>query len=137
LFEADDDNILSRKVHTIKNNTEALAVASKEFGLEANADKTKYTVMSRDQNAGRNYNIQTDKKFFERVEHFRYLGTNLTNQNCIQEEIKTSLKSGNACYHSVQKLLSSTLLSKNIKIKIYRTIILLLFCMSVKLDLSH
>jgi len=58
------------------------------------------------------------------VEEFKCLGTTLTNQNSIQEEIKRRLKSGNACYHSVQKLLSSSLLSKNLKIKIYRTIIL-------------
>ena len=50
--------------------------------------------------------------------------TTLTNQNSIQEEIKSRLKSGNACYHSVQIILSSSLLSKNLKIKIYRTIIL-------------
>jgi hypothetical protein len=56
------------------------------------------------------------------VEEFKYLGT--THQNSIHEEIKSRLKSGNACYHSVQNLLSSSLLSKNIKIKIYRTIIL-------------
>jgi hypothetical protein len=55
---------------------------------------------------------------------FKYLGTTLTNQNSIQEEIKNRLKSENACYHSVQILLSSSLLSKNLKIKIYRTIIL-------------
>jgi len=56
------------------------------------------------------------------VEGFKYLGTNLTNQNSIAEEIKSRLKSGNACYHSVQNLLSSRLLSKNLKVKIYRTI---------------
>jgi len=60
----------------------------------------------------------------QRVDEFKYLGTTLTNQNSIQEEIKSRLKSGNACYHSVQNLLSSSLLSKNLKIKIYRTIIL-------------
>ena len=54
---------------------------------------------------------------------FNYLGTTLTNQNSIVEEIKSRLRSGNACYHSVQNLLSSRLLSKNLKIKIYRTII--------------
>ena len=58
------------------------------------------------------------------MEEFKYLGTTLTNQNSIQEEIKSRLKLGNVCYHSVQKLLSSSLLSKNLKIKIYRTIIL-------------
>jgi len=56
-------------------------------------------------------------------EGFKYLGTTLTNKNSIAEEIKSRLRSGSACYHSVQNLLSSRLLSKNLKIKIYRTII--------------
>jgi len=117
-------NILGGSVRTIEKNTDTLVVASKEIGLVANADKTKYMVMSRDQNAGRSYNIKTDNSSFERVEQFTYLGTTLTNQNSIQEENKCRLKSGNACYQSVQNLLSSSLLSKNLKIKIYRTIIL-------------
>jgi len=58
------------------------------------------------------------------VENFKYFGTTLTNQNSIQEEIKSRLKSENACCHSVQNILSSSLLSKNLKIKLYRTIIL-------------
>jgi hypothetical protein len=58
------------------------------------------------------------------VAQFRYLGTTITNQNVIQEELKGRLNSGNACYHSVQNFLSSGLLSKNIKIGIYKTIIL-------------
>jgi len=65
-----------------------------------------------------------DNITFERVEEFKYLGTTLTHQNSIEEEIKSRLRPGNACYHSVQNLLSSRLLSKNLKIKIYRTIIL-------------
>jgi len=67
--------------------------------------------------------MKTDNISFERVEEFKDLGTTLTNKNSIQEEIKRRLKSGNACYHSVQNLLPSSLLSKNLKIKIYRTII--------------
>ena len=62
--------------------------------------------------------------FIERVEEFKYLGTTLTNKNSIQEVIKSRLKLGNVCYYSVQNLLSSSLLSKKLKIKIYRTIIL-------------
>jgi hypothetical protein len=97
---------------------EALLIASKEISLEANAEKTKYMVMSRGQNAGQNGYIQIGNKLFETVEQFKYLGTTLTNQNSINEEIKSRLKSGNACYHSVQNLLSSSLLSKSVKIKI-------------------
>ena len=65
-----------------------------------------------------------DNSSFERVEDLKNLGTNLTYQNFIQEEIKSRLNSGNASYHSVQNLMSSILLSKNLKIKIYRTTIL-------------
>jgi hypothetical protein len=115
---------LGRSVHAIKKNTEALVVASKEIGLEVNAEKTKYMVMSRNQNAGQNHNIKIDNKSFEKVEQFKYLGTTLTNRNSIQQEIKSRLRSGNVCYHSVQDLLSSSLLSKNTKVKIYITIIL-------------
>ena len=70
------------------------------------------------------FTVWIDNSTFERVEGFKYLGTTLTNQNSIAEEIKSRLRSGNACYHSVHKRLSSRLLSKNLKIKIYRTIIL-------------
>ena len=79
-----------------------MILASKENGLEVNADKTNYTVISRDQNAGRSHNIKTDNSSFERVEEFKYLGKTLTNQNSIQEEIKSRLKSVNDCYHSLQ-----------------------------------
>ena len=92
--------------------------------MEVNADKTKCMVMSRDQNAGRSHNIKIDNSSFESVEQFRYLGTIITNQNSIQEEIKSRLKSGNAYYYSVQNILSSSFLYKILKIKIHRTIIL-------------
>jgi hypothetical protein len=90
-------------------------------------------VMSRDQNTGKNGNMQIGNKSFETVEQFQYLGTALTNQNNIHEESKNRLKSENACYHSVQNLLSSSLLSKNVKIKIS----CLLLCMGVKVGGSH
>ena len=72
------------------------------------------------------HSAKTDNSSVDRVEELKYLGTTLIDQNSIQEEIKSKLKLGNACYHSVQNLLSSRLLSKSLKIKIYRTIILLL-----------
>jgi hypothetical protein len=58
------------------------------------------------------------------VSEFKYLGTTITNENLIQEEIKSRLNSGNACYHSVRNLLSSRLLSKNVKVRIYKSVIL-------------
>jgi hypothetical protein len=61
--------------------------------------------------------VKIDNSSIEKVEEFRYLGTMLTDQNSIQKEIKSKLKLGNACYHSVQNLLSSRLLSNNLKIK--------------------
>jgi hypothetical protein len=108
----------------INKGTAVLVAASKKNGLDIIAKKTKYVFMSRDEHAGKNHKIKISNKSFERVEQFKYLETALTNQYLIHEEIKIKLKSGNACCHSVQNLLSSTLLSKNINIKIYRTIIL-------------
>ena len=110
LVYTEDVNMLGGSVHTRKKNTEALVVASKEIGLEVNVDKTKYLVMSRD--AGRSHNIKIDNSSFESVEEFKYMGTTLTNQSYIQEEIKSTLRSRNARYHSVQILLSSSLLQK-------------------------
>jgi hypothetical protein len=68
---------LGGNVRTIEKNTEALIVGSKEIGLEVNADETKYTVVYRDQNAGRSHNLKTDntRSFYERVEELKYLGT--------------------------------------------------------------
>ena len=68
--------------------------------------------------------MRIDNSTFKRVGEFKYLGTTLTNQHSIAEEIKSRLRPENACYHSVQNLLSSRLISKNLKNKIYRTVIL-------------
>jgi hypothetical protein len=80
--------------------------------------------MSRHPNSGQNQNIRIANESFESVAKFRYLGTTLTNQNDIHDEIKSRLNSGNACYYSVQNLLSARLISKNLKIIIYKTVIL-------------
>jgi len=94
-------------------------VSPKENRLEVNADKTKYVVKSRNQKADRIHIIKNENIFREIVEQFIHLGTILKYENSIQEEIKSRLKSGNACYHSVQNILSSSLLSKNVKINTY------------------
>jgi len=74
-------NILGGSIHTLKENAEALVAATREIGLEVSADKTKYMVISSDQNAIRILSVRIDNCTFERVEEFKYLGTNLTNQN--------------------------------------------------------
>jgi hypothetical protein len=91
---------LGESVNTIKEYAEDVIVAIKETGLEANDDKSKYMFISRDQNAGRSPNLKNDIISFERVEEFQNVGTTLTNQNSIQEEIKRRFKSVNACYNS-------------------------------------
>jgi len=111
-------------IHTLKENAGTLVAVTREIGLEVNADKTKYMVMSRNQNAGRIHSVRIDNSTFEKEEEFKYLGTTLTNQNSIAEEIKTRSMSVGASYHSVQNLLSSRLLSISLKVKIHRNIIL-------------
>ena len=119
LAYSDDVNILGGK-----KDAETLAAATKEIGLEVNAHKTKYMTVFRDQNVGRIHSMKMDNSSIERVEEFKYIGTTLTNQNSIQDETECRLELWNACYYSMQNLLSSSLLSKTLKIKIYRTIIL-------------
>jgi len=99
LAYADNVNILGGSIHTLKENAEALVAATREIGLEVSADKTKYMVISRDQNVGRIQSVRIDNSNFESVQEFKYLGTTLTNQNYVAEEIKSRLRSDNACYH--------------------------------------
>jgi hypothetical protein len=86
---------------------QTLIDASKEVGLEVNTERNKYMLLSRHQNAGKNIYIKICKRWFENVPQFRYLGTMITNQNLIHEEIKRRLNSGSICYHSVRTFVLS------------------------------
>jgi hypothetical protein len=101
----------------VKKNTKALLGASKEVGLEVDPEKTKYMLTSRSQKIGQKHSIKIANRSFEDVAKFKYLGTTLTDQNHMHEEINSSLNLRNACYHSVQCLLSSHILSRNLKVK--------------------
>jgi hypothetical protein len=94
--------------------------------------------MSCQQNAGQNDNTKIANKSFQNVEKFKYLMKTLPNQNYMHKEIKSSLKSGNACYHSVRDILPSFSPSRSIKIKMqYMELYFCVFCMGVNLGPSH
>ena len=96
-FAYADDEIMGESVNTTEKNTEALVIAGKGIDPEVNAKTTKYMATSPDQTARQNHNINTDNKSFDRVEQFKYLRTALTDQNSIQEKMKSRLNSGTAC----------------------------------------
>ena len=88
LAYAADVNILGGSIHMVKENAEALVVATKEIGLKVNADKTKYMVMSREQTTGLSYTMKVDNSSIERVEEFRYLGTTSTDQSIFRKKLR-------------------------------------------------
>ena len=82
LAYAGDVNTLGGSIRTLKENAEALVAAAREIGLEESADKTKYMVISRDQNAGRTHSVRMDNSTFERVEEFKYIWNNFNKSKC-------------------------------------------------------
>ena len=116
--------MLGERLQTVRKNTELLIKASKDIGLEVNSEKTKYMITSRQQNIVQNQIIVIENLSFEKVEKFKYLGVTVTNTNDIREAIKRRINMGNACYYSLEKILSSHLLSKKLKINTYKTITL-------------
>jgi hypothetical protein len=117
LICANDNNLLENNIQTTKTNTEVIIYASKEVDLEVNTEKIKYMLLSRHQNAGQNRDTRIANRRFENVAQFKYLGTTVKNKNLVQKKIRR-LNSGNACYHSVQNLLSI-----NVKIVVYNILI--------------
>ena len=85
---ANDVNTLEGSVHTVEENAEHLVVATKEIGLEVNADKTKYMIKSRDQNAGQSHSMKTENSSTERMEEFKYLGTTLTKKILFRRKLR-------------------------------------------------
>jgi hypothetical protein len=108
LIYADDVNFSGDRVNTIKENTETALGASSDIGLEINAEKTKYMILSRHPNSGQDQNKRIANKSFKNVAKIKYWGTTLRNRNGIYVQIKSSLNSWSACCYSVQNLSSQT-----------------------------
>ena len=108
----------------IERNADVLLNACKDIGLAVNTCKTKRMEIGRYQDMIANELIRIGSNSYDEVKTFKYFESLVTNENYIQDEIKCRLKAGNSCYYSVQTLWSPRLLSENLKIKIYNTIIL-------------
>jgi uncharacterized protein YwbE len=109
----DDNNLLRGGIRTTNTNTKHLLVATKEIGLDVNIQKTKYLFVPGDQHTGKLYKIMWGNKSFESVEEFKYsVKIRTTTKNCIPEGIKSRLKSGSGCFHSVQNILTSVYYQK-------------------------
>ena len=121
LVYADDVNMLGEKLQTTRENREIFIKASKDINLEVNFKNTKYMIIRHNKNIGQNQNILIENLSCENVEKFKYQGVMVTNANNIHKEIKDRINMGNACY-SFEKILSSCLLSKKLKVNIYKTI---------------
>jgi hypothetical protein len=85
-------NILDGSIRTIKKSTEALVAATKESGVGVNVEETNYMFLSYEKNVGKYHNMNLGNKFLGNVEQFKYVGTKLTNRNCIHEEVKTEVR---------------------------------------------
>jgi hypothetical protein len=130
LAHADNMNLLGDDRY-INNKKESLIFASEKGGIEINVEKTKYTMVTYYQNAGQNRDMEIANRSFENVSQFKYLGKTVIYENLIHDKIKRGLKSGNACYHSIQNRLSSRVLSKNVQKRKYKPIV---SCYSVWVD---
>jgi hypothetical protein len=111
-------------------------VAGEEKALEVTAENTKCMVRCRAQNAGQIHNLKKGNKSFEGLGQFRYLATTITYQNSILIEIKSRMKSGKACCHSVQNILRSFCCTKIYRLRYTEVYFCLLFCNGVKLGRS-
>jgi heptaprenylglyceryl phosphate synthase len=106
LVYANDVNIVGENGYH-NENTEALLDASKEVCLEVNPEETKYILMSHNQKIGQKHSMKITNTYYEDVAKFKYLGTTLTDQNCMYKEISSRLNLGNVCYHLVHPHLPS------------------------------
>jgi len=117
MYYADDENLIDDGIEKMERSAEVLSSACKDTGLALNAGKTKCMEEKHRRCLMANENIPVGNNSNEKVKTVKYLWSLLTNQNSVQEKMKCTLQAENACYYSVQPLVSHRILSKIFKLK--------------------
>jgi hypothetical protein len=120
---ADDADLIGRGTVAIKEMFVEMEKEAEPIGLNVSEDKTKYLTLDRKHGSRIGQNITIDEYNFEVVQSFKYLGSIVNVDNDIEEEVKTRLSQGNRCFYALKHLFRNTLVSRNTKLRLYKTLI--------------
>lgn len=123
LAYADDIDMMTRRLQDLEAGLARLEEAAGEMGLQVNQAKTKYMFSSRTRGAGDDHRIKLNGGYYDKCRNFKYLGSLITTDNNKSDEIKARIAAGNRSYYALLKIFKSRSLSRNLKIKVYRSVV--------------